>query len=157
MNHSSAQLMEFPDELLLIILKKLDNIDALYSLMGQNTRLDQILRDPCFTTKINFIIPNDDTSTQVDTLLDRFCLEILPKIHHLIRRLQVQSTAMERILLAADYWNLSHLDIFITDKEPALRLNGVKTLHVWSSQSYVHEHIHFCSASSVDTLWIDKL
>ena len=41
MNHSSAQLMNLPDELLLIILKKLDNVDVLCSLMGSDVRLDQ--------------------------------------------------------------------------------------------------------------------
>ena len=55
MNHSSAQLMKLPDELLLIILKKLDQTDVLYSLSGLSVRLDQVVHDPYFTTEINLI------------------------------------------------------------------------------------------------------
>ena len=52
MNDSMAEL---PDELLLIILKKLDNIDVLHPCMRVNTRLDQIIRDPCFTSDIDSV------------------------------------------------------------------------------------------------------
>ena len=84
MNSSSAQLMKLPDELLLIILKKLDSISVL-SLLGFNTRLDRIIRDPCLTTEINLVELNDDDAhEQVDIFIDRFFSNILPKIHHLI-------------------------------------------------------------------------
>ena len=124
MNQCGAQLMNLPDELLLIILEKLDNVDVLYSLMGLNLRLDRIIHDPCFTTEINFIKLNDDTCEQVNTLIDRYCLDILPTIAHRIRWLKVRSTSMERIVSAADYPNLSQLDIFIPHKEPILHFNG---------------------------------
>ena len=127
MNHSTAQLTKLPDELLLIILKKLDNTDVLYSLLGLSFCLDRIIRDPCFTTEINFIGANEDHSTQMDTRLDRFCLNILPEIHHRIKWLKVRSTSMERVLLAADYPNLSQLDIFIPDEEPILHFDGEET------------------------------
>jgi hypothetical protein len=140
MNHSSAQLMNLPDELLLFILKKLDNADILYSLMGLNLRLDQIIRDPYFITEINLIRPNDDTCEQVDTLIDRFCLEILPTIGHRIRWLKIRSTSMERILSAAGYPSLSQLDVFIPDEKPVLHFNGKETLELSSAVSSVHEH-----------------
>jgi hypothetical protein len=124
MNRCDAQLMNLPDELLLIILTKLENVDVLYSLMGLNPRLDQIIRDSSFTTEINLIQPNADPCEQVDAFIHRFRLDILPKIPHLVRRFKVQSTSMEHLLLAAHYPNLCELDIFIPDAEPVLRFHG---------------------------------
>jgi hypothetical protein len=129
MNHSSAQLMQLPDELLLIILKKLDNVDVLLSLTGSNPRFDRIICDPCFTTEIDFIrLSDDERCAEMNTFIDRFCSDILPRIHHQIKWLKVQSTSMERLLLAADYSNLSQLDIFIPHGEPFLYFNGESTL-----------------------------
>ncbi|CAF5007319.1 unnamed protein product, partial [Rotaria sp. Silwood1] len=42
MEHSIVQLMDLPDELIMIILNKLDNSEVLYSIMDVNTRLNQI-------------------------------------------------------------------------------------------------------------------
>ena len=138
MNYSRTHLMKLPDELLLIILKKLDNIDVLFSLMGLDTRLDQIIRDPCFTAEIDLIQLNDnETCGLVDTYIDRFCLDILPEIHHHIKWLKVQSTSMERLLLAADYSNLSQLDIFIPHEEPIPHFDGKETLALSSALGHL--------------------
>lgn len=124
MKSPNAQLMKLPDELLLIILKKLDSIGVL-SLLGFNKRLDRIIRDPCLTTEINLVeLNDDDANEQANILIDRFCLDILPKIDHLIRRVKVRSTSMERILMAADYPNLFELEIFLSHEEPVLLFNG---------------------------------
>jgi len=48
----------------------------------------------------------------VDLELDQFYLQILPKIHHKITRLNLESLSMERILLAAEYPNLCELGLF---------------------------------------------
>jgi hypothetical protein len=121
--------MNLPDELLLIILKKLNNVDVLSSLMGSNTRLDRMIRDPCFTTEIDLIKLHDEkTCAQLETFIDRLCSDILPTIHYQIKCLKVHSTLLERLLLAADYSSLSQLDIFIPHEEPILRFNGQSTL-----------------------------
>jgi len=124
MEFSFVQLMDLPDEILMIILKKLDNVDVLYSLMDVNTRLNQIVHDPIFTTKIMLMKPIDQTLIQGDILLDRFCSQILPKIHHKIKWLKLQSASTERILLAGDYPNLCQLDIFIIHNKPAIHFSG---------------------------------
>jgi hypothetical protein len=64
----------------------------------------------------------------MNTVIDRFCSDILPRIHHQIKWLKVQSTSMERLLLAADYSNLSQLDIFIPHEERLRHFNGESTL-----------------------------
>ncbi|CAF3286006.1 unnamed protein product, partial [Rotaria sp. Silwood2] len=49
MEHLLVELNDLPDEILLMILKKLNSISLLYSLIGVNKRLDTIVRDPIFT------------------------------------------------------------------------------------------------------------
>ena len=116
--------MELPDELLLIILKNL-NIKTLHSLIGSNSRLDQIICDPFLTNEINLIkFDDDDSCDQVNAFIDRFCLDILPIIHHRIKSLKVQSTFMERVLLTADYPQLSQLGIVIRHNEHIQHFNG---------------------------------
>ncbi|CAF1626231.1 unnamed protein product, partial [Rotaria sordida] len=122
MEHSFAQLMDLSDEIVMIILNKLDNVEVLYSLMNVSTRLNQIVQDSIFTTKITLMKSTDLTLTLPDAVLDRFCLKILPKIHHKIKWLNLESASMERILLVADYPNLRQLDIFINHEEPVLNL-----------------------------------
>lgn len=85
MEHSITQLMDLPDEIIMIILKKLDNVEVLYSLMDINSRLNLILHDSSFTNKIILMTSIDLPLIQPDLLLDRFCSEILPKIHHQIQ------------------------------------------------------------------------
>lgn len=124
MKHSNAQLMNLPDDIIILILNKLNNAEVLYSLMNVNRRLSQILSDPSFTTKISLIKANNHTLTLPDQWLDRFCLQILPKIYQKIKYFNLELASMERILRAADYPNLSQLDIIIIDKTPKLNISG---------------------------------
>ena len=55
-------------------------------------------------------------------MLDQFCLEILPSIHHKIKWLYLESTSMERILLATNYPNLYRLGIYKIQAERAVHL-----------------------------------
>ncbi|CAF3225867.1 unnamed protein product, partial [Rotaria sp. Silwood2] len=53
MNHSNINLLDLPNEILLIILKKLHNMDVLSSLLGvDNQRLDIILQENTFTNNL---------------------------------------------------------------------------------------------------------
>ena len=120
MKHSSVQLMDLPDEILMMIFKRLANEEVLYSMMGINVRLDQIVRDPSFTNQVSLIKYHSSryrTSALPDVILDRFCLYILPQIHHQINWLHLETLSMERILLANNYPNLRQLDIFSMNEE----------------------------------------
>jgi hypothetical protein len=119
--------MNLPDEIIVIILNKLDNVEVLYSLTNVNTQLNRIVNDSIFTTKITLMKSTGLTSTLPDTVLNRFCLEILPEIHQKIQWLNLESASMERILLAADYPNLRQLEIFIADEEPDIHFTGKKS------------------------------
>jgi len=127
MERSIVQFMDLPDEIIMMILKKLDNVEVLYFLMNVNTRLNQIVNDSIFTTKITLMKSTDLTSILPHVVLDRFCFQILPKIHQKIQCLNLESASMERILLAADYPNLRQLEIFIIDPEAVIHFTGKKT------------------------------
>ncbi len=52
MNQSDIHFLDLSNEILLIILKKLDNIDVLYSLFGiNNKRLDILAQDDVFSKR----------------------------------------------------------------------------------------------------------
>src|SRR5438874_930798 len=100
MEHSCVQLMDMPDEILLFILTKLTNIEILYSLIGVNKQLDKIASDPIFTSHLTLMkcSSNGDIYPLGKSILDRFCLQILPKIQHKIKWLDLESLSMKRIL-----------------------------------------------------------
>ncbi|CAF2248554.1 unnamed protein product [Rotaria magnacalcarata] len=93
----------------------LDNMDVLYSLFDvNNQRLSNIIQENTFTNTLNFVLITltDDILSISDPILDRFCINILPRIHYNVKSLILNSLSMERILSAADYPNLSELKIF---------------------------------------------
>lgn len=106
MNRSNVHLLDLPDEILLMILKKLNNVDVLYSLMDANNgRLNILAQENTFTNILK--VPN-----MYDyPLTDRLCIDILPKIYHNVKCFTFDSYCMKRILLAADYPNLTELTI----------------------------------------------
>jgi len=55
MNQSNVGLLDLPNEILLIILKKLNNMHVLYSLLAvDNQRLDILAQENTFTNTLNF-------------------------------------------------------------------------------------------------------
>ncbi|CAF4961773.1 unnamed protein product [Rotaria sp. Silwood1] len=122
MKHSSVELNDLPDEILMIILKKLSNVQVLYSLIGVNKRLHAIVHDPIFTnclTLMNYVSV-DSTDPLSGPVLDQYCLQILPSIHHKIKWLNLESSSMKRILLATNYPNLYGLGLYDIEIETAL-------------------------------------
>ena len=118
MTYSSVGLNGLPDEILLIIFKKLNNINVLYSFQGVNQRLSQIVHDQIFTNRLTFV--GSFSHDFIDLLgykmiLDRFCLQILPEIHNQIQWLDIHSTSMKDILSAGDYPNLDCLGLYHID------------------------------------------
>ncbi|CAF4449376.1 unnamed protein product, partial [Rotaria sp. Silwood2] len=115
MHQSTITFLDLPTEILLIILNKLNSMDVLYSLLDvDNQRLDTIILDKAFTKTLNFVLttPTNDVMSIADSMLNRYCINILPKIDHNVRSLILESESMERILLVADYLNLTELKLF---------------------------------------------
>jgi hypothetical protein len=124
MNDSFIQLDDLPDEILIIIFKKLNKISTLYSLLGVNRQLDKIVRDPIFTSYLALCIryTNGNSDPLIDPILDRFCSQILPEIHDNIKWLDLEPLSMERILLSTNYPNLYKLGLYNIQEEMAKHL-----------------------------------
>ncbi len=104
MSQSDINLLDLPNELLFIILNKLGNVNALYSLLDLiNKRFNSLLQDNIFTNTLKLTKTTsdyDNNSSLDDPILDRFCSDILPRIHLNVKHLTLNSKSMKRILLA---------------------------------------------------------
>ncbi|CAF3365802.1 unnamed protein product [Rotaria sp. Silwood2] len=130
MNLSKVALLDLPNEILFMIFKKLDNIDVLYSLLDvDNQRLDIIAQENTFTNTLNFLIITltDDILSLTDSIVDRFCTNILPRIHQNVKSLILDSLSMERILLVGDYPNLTEIKLFNFNDKIVSRYFTVET------------------------------
>ncbi|CAF4172943.1 unnamed protein product, partial [Adineta steineri] len=101
MESSCIKFSDLPDEILLIILKKLTNLDVLHSLQGVNQRINKFIQDRIFTNRLTFVkwLESDHFLDLIccDIIYNRFCLQILPEIHHNIRWLDLESTSMKHV------------------------------------------------------------
>ena len=124
MIYSCIQLVDLPNEILLIILKKLNNVELLFSLTGVYQHLDNILHDSTFTNTLTLL--ENFSSPPICSLsapvLDRFCSQILPEIGYQIKWLNFEASSMERILSSGDFPNLSGLGVYRITKTQALQL-----------------------------------
>jgi hypothetical protein len=104
---------DLPEELLIIIWNKLNNLDVLYSFMGVNKRFDKLVRDVNYTRSIQLVDKdsNHNYCSLSDTLLDRLCFYLLPQIHENIECLTLEPLSMERILCADQYPHLHKLTL----------------------------------------------
>ncbi|CAF1319522.1 unnamed protein product [Rotaria sordida] len=120
MSNSCVELNDLPDEILMIIFKKLNTIDVLYSLHGSNQRLHKIVYDPIFTSYLTFVKRFSHNFINLicsDMMLNRFCSQILPEIHDKIKWLNLESSSMKHVLCTADYPNLYGLGLYNIDEE----------------------------------------
>ncbi|CAF2954104.1 unnamed protein product [Rotaria sp. Silwood2] len=111
MNNSITNIVDLPDEVLLSIFKKLNNIDMLYSLVGINQKLENVACDITFTRAVDLITisSNELNNSKSNAILDRFCLQILSRIHNNVECLAVQAPIFQRVLHASSYPNLRKL------------------------------------------------
>lgn len=125
MDHSTTiTLLDLPDEILLMILKKLDNIDVLYSFLGVNMKLDRFARSMIFTKSLNFTKEscNEDNSSK----FNRFCINILPQIEQNVQSITLDASLLERVLYIIDYPQLRKITLTNLRLELASRLmNGM--------------------------------
>ncbi|CAF4936759.1 unnamed protein product [Rotaria sp. Silwood1] len=130
MEYASIQLTDLPDEILMIIFKKLDGVEILYSLLGVNKQLNKIVHDRIFTSVLTLLKYHLDD--RIDSLsfrmLNRFCSEILPQIHNKIQWLNLETSSMRRILRSTYYPNLIGLGLYELHIEEAEYLFSEETL-----------------------------
>jgi hypothetical protein len=82
MNQRNVHLLDLPNEMILLILKKLANVYVLHSFLGiNNQRLDIIAEEEVFSNILSFVSISQSTNeiTSIsDSILERFCISILP-------------------------------------------------------------------------------
>ncbi|CAF1529751.1 unnamed protein product, partial [Rotaria sordida] len=86
---------------------------------------NRIAHDSIFTSHLSLMECSSDNSIYYalsDSILDRFCSQILSSIHHKINWLNLESTSIERILLATNYSNLYGLGLYNINVDEALSL-----------------------------------
>ena len=132
MEPSCTQLDDLPDEILLLIFKNLFNVEVLYYLTDVNHRLKRIAHDSILTSHLSLMkySSNDVIHPLPKSILDRFCLKILPEIHRKVQWLNLESSSMERILLTTNYPNLTRLGLYNINIEKAQSIFLGKILHI---------------------------
>ena len=140
MNQHSVHLLDLANEILFIILKKLENVDVLYSLMGTNNqRLEIIAQQQIFTNILNFTSISRSTNeicSISSTILNQFCIDILARIHTNVKSLIVESFSMECIFDAIIYPDLTQLKIFNFNKGIVSRYFIGKIILLFSKDFY---------------------
>lgn len=86
-----VHLLDLLNEILLIILQKLNDLDVLYSLLFDinNDRLDILLQEKLFSNIINF------GSIDNHSHIGRFCVDILPRVRDNVKHLILRPILME--------------------------------------------------------------
>jgi hypothetical protein len=114
-NKNNLNILDLPDEVLLIIFKKLITIDALYSLVNVNKRFDRLVLNALHIRNLdttNMVIKSyyDRTFSISNNMLSEICQKILPRIHHQLNELIVDQNSMEHIL-TVNYPQLDSLSL----------------------------------------------
>ncbi len=122
LNNNHFNIIDLPDEVLLIILKKLNTIDLLHSLVDVNRRFDRLVFDSLYILDLDMTdimtINSLYDQTSIDPqILPRICEKILPWIHHQIQKLTSEQYSLKQILLAANYPQLYSLSLINFQEE----------------------------------------
>jgi hypothetical protein len=115
-HNKHLNILDLPDEILLIIFKKLNMVDILYSLVGVNKRLDQLVLDPLYIRTLDMTSMTmkscfDRNYSIDDQVLSKVCKNVLPRIHHQVNELIVNQNSMERVPQTINYPQLYSLSL----------------------------------------------
>ncbi|CAF5048599.1 unnamed protein product, partial [Rotaria sp. Silwood1] len=121
-NNDNLNILDLPNELLLIIFNKLNKVDVLYSLVDITQRFDQLILDPFYIRNLNITSMSMksfyDRIYSIDNqVLDRICKNILPRIYRQINELIVEQYSMERVLHTINYPQLYSLTLMDFSEE----------------------------------------
>jgi hypothetical protein len=120
-NNDNLNILDLPDEILLIIFNKLNSIDALYSLVDVNERFDRLVLNSLHIRNLdttNMVIKSyyDRTFSIENNVLSRICEKILPRINHQLNALITEQNSVKHIL-TVNYPQLDSLSLVNFQKE----------------------------------------
>ncbi|CAF3927415.1 unnamed protein product [Rotaria sordida] len=131
---------DLPDEILMIIFKNMYNTEVLYSLLDVDKGLNRIVCDSAFTYRLSLLrsvptrlIVSESLSRYfiyplLDSIVNRFCLQILPQINNKIKWLNLESSSIKRILRATNYPALYGFGLYNIETNEAINLFSDETL-----------------------------
>jgi hypothetical protein len=127
MHHSTVNILDLSDEMLLAILNKLSNVDVLYSLIGVNQKPDKLAQDVTFTRSVDLIriTSNEHNNSRNKSILDRFCFNILPRVRHNIECLTLDSLSIDRALCIGSYPKLHEITLNLPPEMACRIFNGM--------------------------------
>jgi hypothetical protein len=120
-NRNSLNLLDLPNEILLIIIKQLNMVDVLYSLVDITERLDQLVLNPMYTRILDMtcmkmkLYPNRIYSTD-DHVRERICKNVLPRTNHQVEELIIDQPSIKRVLHTTDFPQLHSLLLIDLDE-----------------------------------------
>ena len=111
LNNKDINILDLPDELSLIIFNKLRMTEMFYSLVNVNQRFDRLVLDPCYIHHLDLTIQPflNNKSAANNEFFDRIRTKILPRIHHKITKLTIESLSMACISDTVDFAALTTL------------------------------------------------
>ena len=114
-------LLDLPNEILLIIMKKLNMVDVLYSLVDVNQRLNQLVFNPSYIGIVDLTCLNEDLFLDriysIDSYVDkRVCQNVLPRINDQVNELIIDQHSIESVLHTTDYPQLDSLSLIDIDE-----------------------------------------
>jgi hypothetical protein len=120
-NNNNLNILDLPDEILLIIFNKLNSIDALYSLVDVNERFDRLVLNSLHIRNLdttNMVIKSyyDRTFSIENNVLSRICEKILPRINHQLNALTTEQNSVKH-MLTVNYPQLNSLSLVNFQKE----------------------------------------
>jgi hypothetical protein len=127
MNYSTVNLLDLPDEILIIILKKLNYIDILYSLIGVDQKFDRLTRDIILTQSLDLTrknTSNKDNHSKINSIFDQICRHILPQMQHNIQSLTLDCSSIHSVFSIGNYPQLHKLTLVDLHPRMACRMFG---------------------------------
>jgi hypothetical protein len=121
-NNKHLNILDLPNEILLIIFNKLSMVDVLYSLVNVTRRFDQIILHPLYIHSLDMTSMKMksyfDRIYSIDNhVLDRICQNILPRIHLQVNKLIVEQHSMEHVIHTINYPHLYSLSLIDFQQE----------------------------------------
>ncbi|CAF4897937.1 unnamed protein product, partial [Rotaria sp. Silwood1] len=113
-------------------------------------KLDRLARDITFTQSINLvtILSNEHDNSRNNSIFDRFCFLILPRIQHDIQCLTLDSLSIDRALRIGNYSKLHKLSLINLPIEMACRIfNGIDLLY--SPKAFIDLPSRTCYSSNI--------
>jgi hypothetical protein len=116
---NDINIMDLPDEMLLMIVNRLNNIDILYSLVDVNQRFNRLTFNSLYFHDLDFTTVSmfDPNSHEYSELINRIFKNLLPRIHHQVTKLTLDHISMEHVLYTFNFPYLSSLTLVLSEIE----------------------------------------